>query len=176
VKLYIPPEASYGLIQPYIREASKLAWECSSLAHPLDVALATDSELYDEYKYRRSYDSEYSAPLVNHHIFPCLMQSTRVLVKGEACTRRGASLGTSRLSRSRSSSPVRFALGTRTRSRSRSLSPRRSLSPSRARSRSPSPRFGRSSSPLAYDRAFSDISVTSRPVTASTSLSKYLRI
>lgn len=50
VKLYIPAEASYGLIQPYIREASKLAWECSSLAHPLDVALATDSELYDEYK------------------------------------------------------------------------------------------------------------------------------
>ena len=51
VKLYIPPEATYSLIQPYIREASKLAWECSSLAHPLDVALATDAELFDEHKY-----------------------------------------------------------------------------------------------------------------------------
>ena len=28
----------------------------------------------------------------------------------------------------------------------------------------------------AYDRALSDMSVTSRPVTASTSLSKYLRV
>ena len=51
VKLYIPPEASYNLIQPYVREACKLAWECSSLAHSLDVALATDSELFDEHKY-----------------------------------------------------------------------------------------------------------------------------
>lgn len=43
-------------------------------------------------RYRRSYDSEYTAPLVNHHIWPCLMQGIRVLVKGEAHTRRGASL------------------------------------------------------------------------------------
>ncbi|KAF6026606.1 SPATA18 [Bugula neritina] len=136
VKLYIPPEASYSLIQPYIREATKFAWECSALAHPLDVALATDAELFDDHKYRRSYDSEYSAPLVNHHIFPCLMQGIRVLVKGEACTRRGASLGSPRRPRSRSSSPVR------------------SLSPSRARSRSPSPRrfTGRSTSPIGLMR------------------------
>lgn len=43
-------------------------------------------------RYRRSYDSEYSAPLVSHHIWPCLMQAGRVLMKGEACTRRGASM------------------------------------------------------------------------------------
>jgi len=50
VKLYIPPEATYSLIQPYIREATKFAWECSALAHPLDVALATDAELFDDHK------------------------------------------------------------------------------------------------------------------------------
>ena len=43
-------------------------------------------------RYRRSYDSEYTAPLVNHHIWPALMQGVRVVVKGEANTRRGASL------------------------------------------------------------------------------------
>lgn len=43
-------------------------------------------------RYRRSYDSEYTAPLVNHHIWPALMQGAKVLMKGEACTRRGASL------------------------------------------------------------------------------------
>lgn len=43
-------------------------------------------------RYRRSYDSEYTAPLVNHHIWPALIQGVRTLVKGEAVTRRGASL------------------------------------------------------------------------------------
>lgn len=42
--------------------------------------------------YRRSYDSEYTAPLVNHHVWPCLVQGSKVLMKGEAVTRRGASL------------------------------------------------------------------------------------
>ena len=45
-------------------------------------------------RYRRSYDSDFVAPLVNHHIFPCLMQGGSVLIKGEAHTRRGASLVT----------------------------------------------------------------------------------
>ncbi|XP_067948119.1 mitochondria-eating protein-like [Watersipora subatra] len=180
LKLYIPPEASYSLIQPYIREACKLAWECSSLAHPLDVALATDAELFDDHKYRRSYDSEYSAPLVNHHIFPCLMQGIRVLVKGEACTRRGASLSSPRRSRSRSTSPVRFALGRTSRSRSRSVSPRRSMSPLRTRSRSPSPRFGRSSSPLGLvggsrsaSRGNSSVTGSERTISSLRSALKY---
>ena len=43
-------------------------------------------------RYRRSYDSEYTAPLVNHHIWPALMQGPRVVIKGEVNTRRGASL------------------------------------------------------------------------------------
>ncbi|XP_062580945.1 mitochondria-eating protein-like isoform X4 [Saccostrea cucullata] len=135
-KVFLPPDATFSIIQPFIREACKLAWNMSALAHPLDIAVATDAELFDNNKYRRSYDSEYTAPLVNHHIWPALMQGAKVLMKGEACTRRGASLGASRRSRSptRSSSP-----SSRTRSRSRSLSPSRrlrsrSVSPSRSRS------------------------------------------
>ncbi|WAQ99387.1 MIEAP-like protein [Mya arenaria] len=42
--------------------------------------------------YRRSYDSEYTAPLVNHHIWPGLIQGAICRMKGECCTRRGASL------------------------------------------------------------------------------------
>ncbi|BFZ15327.1 hypothetical protein BsWGS_18366 [Bradybaena similaris] len=130
-KIFLPPDISYAICQPFIREAVKLAWQMSCLAHPLDIAVATDAELFDDTKYRRSYDSEYTAPLVNHHVWPCLVQGIKVLVKGEAVTRRGASLGTPRRSRSpaRSTSPFR------------AFSPRsRSLSPSRRmRSRSPSP-------------------------------------
>ncbi|XP_061163934.1 mitochondria-eating protein-like isoform X2 [Saccostrea echinata] len=135
-KVFLPPDATFSIIQPFIREACKLAWNMSALAHPLDIAVATDAELFDNNKYRRSYDSEYTAPLVNHHIWPALMQGAKVLMKGEACTRRGASLGASRRSRSptRSTSP-----SPRARSRSRSLSPSRrlrsrSVSPSRSRS------------------------------------------
>ncbi|XP_012935880.1 mitochondria-eating protein isoform X2 [Aplysia californica] len=129
-KIFLPPDTSYAVCQPFIREAVKLAWQMSALAHPLDIAVATDAELFDDTKYRRSYDSEYTAPLVNHHIWPCLVQGVRVLVKGEALTKRGASLGSPRRARSpaRAASPVR------------ALSPiARSLSPSRFRSRSPSP-------------------------------------
>ena len=49
-RLYLPPEASYVIIGTFIREACKLAWGCSALAHPLDIALATDAELYDDHK------------------------------------------------------------------------------------------------------------------------------
>lgn len=128
--IFLPPDVSYNVISPFLREACKLAWNMSALAHPLDVAVANDAELHDENKYRRSYDSDYSAPLVNHHIWPCLMQGLRVVMKGEACTRRGASL-------SRSRSPSRSASPTRAMSPVRSLS--RGRSPTRARSRSPSP-------------------------------------
>nr|XP_022324121.1 mitochondria-eating protein-like isoform X1 [Crassostrea virginica] len=106
-KVFLPPDATFSIVQPFIRESCKLAWNMSALAHPLDIAVATDAELFDNNKYRRSYDSEYTAPLVNHHIWPALMQGAKVLMKGEACTRRGASLGASRRSRSptRSVSP-----------------------------------------------------------------------
>ncbi|XP_046579448.1 mitochondria-eating protein-like isoform X7 [Haliotis rubra] len=122
-KIFLPPDATFAIVQPFIREACKLAWQMSALAHPLDIAASTDAELFDDNKYRRSYDSEYTAPLVNHHIWPCLMQGIKTLVKGEALTRRGASLTSS---------------GRRSRSPTRSLSPTRALSPS-FRSRSVSP-------------------------------------
>ncbi|XP_063414246.1 mitochondria-eating protein-like isoform X6 [Mytilus trossulus] len=143
-KIYLPPDSTFAVVQPFIREACKLAWQMSALAHPLDIAVATDAELFDNNRYRRSYDSEYTAPLVNHHIWPALMQGSKVLMKGEACTRRGASLGASRRSRSRSRS---VSPSLRARSRSRSMSPSRM-----ARSRSPSPR--RIASPYSSDPLF----------------------
>ena len=50
-RLYLPPEATFSSIHPFIREACKLAWNMSALAHPLDIALATDAELYDDQKW-----------------------------------------------------------------------------------------------------------------------------
>jgi hypothetical protein len=139
-RLYLPPDVTFSVISPFIREALKMAWNMCALPCPLDIAAASGAELFDDTRYRRSYDSEFAAPLVNHHIWPCLMQGYRVLVKGEACTRRGASL-----SPRRSRSPLRSTSPIRGRSLSRSLSPRRSTSPLR-RTLSPS-RMSRSPSP-----------------------------
>lgn len=113
----MPSGVSYSIISSFIREACRIAWEMSSLAYPLDTALAIDAEVFDESKYRRTYDSEFSAPLVSHHVWPCLMQGTRVLTRGEACTKRGASL--SCRSKSRNSSPLRSCLRSRSRSPNR---------------------------------------------------------
>ncbi|CAF1251308.1 unnamed protein product, partial [Didymodactylos carnosus] len=101
-RLSLPLGVTYSILGTYIREACRVAWHMACLAYPLDIAFASDAEVFNDSKYRRSYDSEYSAPLVDHHVWPCLMQGTKTIVKGEACTKRGASL-----SRSRAVSPTR---------------------------------------------------------------------
>uniref|UniRef100_A0A3B5LL71 Mitochondria-eating protein n=1 Tax=Xiphophorus couchianus TaxID=32473 RepID=A0A3B5LL71_9TELE len=65
-------------------------------------------------RYRRSFDSDFSAPLVVYYVWPALVEGSTVLVKGEAVTKRGVLWSRSR---SRSASPAR----------SRSLSPVRSV-------------------------------------------------
>ena len=49
-KIFLPPDTSYAVIQPFIREAVKLAWQMSALAHPMDIAAGTDAELFDDSK------------------------------------------------------------------------------------------------------------------------------
>ncbi|KAG7259880.1 hypothetical protein CRUP_021525, partial [Coryphaenoides rupestris] len=112
-RISFPPEVDFSLVSSLIRETCRLAFAMQTLDPPLDLAFASDGELFNDNKYRRSYDSEFSAPLVLYHVWPTLMEGDAVLVKGEAVTQRGALWR----SRSRSSSPVR----------SRSLSPSRAL-------------------------------------------------
>ncbi|CAH8553005.1 unnamed protein product [Heterobilharzia americana] len=78
----------FEMIKDFLHETCKLAWECAALSHPLDVSRPVcENELIDETKYRRSHDSSYPTLLIHHHIWPCLMQGERILVKGEVCTR-----------------------------------------------------------------------------------------
>uniref|UniRef100_A0A665TH59 Mitochondria-eating protein n=1 Tax=Echeneis naucrates TaxID=173247 RepID=A0A665TH59_ECHNA len=113
-RISFPPEVDFAFISTLIRETCRVAFAMQTLDPPLDLAFASDGELYNDSKYRRSYDSEFAAPLVMYHVWPALVEGSAVIVKGEAVTRRGALMSRSR---SRSSSPVR----------SRSLSPTRSL-------------------------------------------------
>ncbi|XP_069487774.1 mitochondria-eating protein isoform X5 [Ambystoma mexicanum] len=124
-KISFPPEVDFILISSFIREVCRTAFAMQTLDTPIDVAFSSDGELYSESKYRRSYDSDYTAPLVVYHVWPALMENDCVLVKGEVVTKRGA-LWSPGKRRSRSCSPVR----------SRSVSPCCSVA---SRSRSPSP-------------------------------------
>ena len=49
-KVFLPPDATFSIVQPFIREACKLSWNMSALAHPLDICVATDAELFDNNK------------------------------------------------------------------------------------------------------------------------------
>ncbi|KAM6938435.1 mitochondria-eating protein [Lycodopsis pacificus] len=113
-RISFPPEVDFALISTLIRETCRVAFAMQTLDPPLDLAFASDGELYVDRRYRRSYDSELSAPLVMYHVWPALVEGDAVVVKGEAVTRRGAVWSRSP---SRSDCPAR----------SRSLSPTRTL-------------------------------------------------
>ncbi|XP_015249788.1 PREDICTED: mitochondria-eating protein [Cyprinodon variegatus] len=114
LQISFPPEVDLSLISDLIRETCRVAFAMQTLDPPLDLAFASDGELYNDTKYRRSFDSEFTAPLVSYHVWPALVEGNTVVVKGEAVTRRAALWSRSR---SRSVSPLR----------SRSLSPSHSL-------------------------------------------------
>ncbi|XP_061593962.1 mitochondria-eating protein [Cololabis saira] len=120
-RISFPAEVDFSLISTLIRETCKVAFAMQTLDPPTDLSFASDGELYNESKYRRSYDSEFTAPLVLYHVWPALMEGKAVIVKGEAVTSRSSR------SCSRNTSTMR----------SRSLSPRRSLGFKSRRSLSP---------------------------------------
>uniref|UniRef100_A0AAY4DWE7 Mitochondria-eating protein n=1 Tax=Denticeps clupeoides TaxID=299321 RepID=A0AAY4DWE7_9TELE len=106
-RISFPPEVDFMLISGFIKETCKVAFAMQTLDPALDLAFSTDGELYSETKYRRSYDSEFTAPLVAYHVWPALVEDDAIIMKGEAVTRRGALWR----SQSRSSSPVRSRSG-----------------------------------------------------------------
>jgi hypothetical protein len=46
----LPAGVSYTVAQAFIREACKLAWSMSALAHPIDLGVAYGAELFDDHK------------------------------------------------------------------------------------------------------------------------------
>ena len=40
------------MLNSYIRESARVAWHMSCLVYPIDLAFATDSEVFDETKYK----------------------------------------------------------------------------------------------------------------------------
>uniref|UniRef100_A0A8D0QGQ0 Mitochondria-eating protein n=1 Tax=Sus scrofa TaxID=9823 RepID=A0A8D0QGQ0_PIG len=127
-KISFPPEVDFCLLSNFIQEICCIAFAMQTLDPPLDIAFGADGEIFNDCKYRRSYDSDFTAPLVFYHVWPALMENDCVIMKGEAVTRRGAfwnSVRSVTRCRSRSLSPIcpRSRVGLSTISRSRSPSP-----------------------------------------------------
>ncbi|XP_044537668.1 mitochondria-eating protein [Gracilinanus agilis] len=110
-KISFPPQVDYKLIDCFIREMCYIAFAMQTLEPPLDIAFGADGEVFNDCKYRRSCDSDFTAPLVVYHVWPALMENDAVIMKGEVVTTRGAfwSPATTTIrSRSRSLSPSRY--------------------------------------------------------------------
>ncbi|XP_005628242.1 mitochondria-eating protein isoform X2 [Canis lupus baileyi] len=127
-KISFPPEVDFCLLSDFIQEICCIAFAMQTLDPPLDIAFGADGEIFNDCKYRRSYDSDFTAPLVFYHVWPALMENDCVIMKGEAVTKRGAfwnSVRSVSRCRSRSLSPIcpRSRIGLSTLSRSRSPSP-----------------------------------------------------
>ncbi|XP_029443689.1 mitochondria-eating protein isoform X4 [Rhinatrema bivittatum] len=133
-KIAFPPEVDFVLISGFIREVCRLSFAMQTLDPPLDLVFCSDGELFSESKYRRSFDSDFSAPLVLYHIWPALQENDCIIMKGEAVTRRGA-LWSPGGNKSRSSSPMR----SRSASPSRNLVKKRSMKMNEKKKRQLSP-------------------------------------
>ncbi|ELV12646.1 Mitochondria-eating protein [Tupaia chinensis] len=89
-KISFPPEVDFCVLSDFIQEICCIAFAMQALEPPLDIAFGADGEIFNDCKYRRSYDSDFTAPLVFYHVWPALMENDCVIMKGEAVTRRGA--------------------------------------------------------------------------------------
>ncbi|NXM79181.1 MIEAP protein, partial [Serilophus lunatus] len=87
-KISFPPETDFIVLSTLIQELCTLAFSMQTLVPPLDVAFGIDGELFDETKYYRSSDSDFTAAFVAHHIWPPLIENGLVIVKGEVVTKR----------------------------------------------------------------------------------------
>ncbi|XP_056346732.1 mitochondria-eating protein isoform X2 [Oenanthe melanoleuca] len=118
-KLPCPAEVDYLVISSLIREICSLAFSMQTLIPALDIAVGVDGELFNKCMYYRSFDSDFSAPLVAYHVWPALLERDVVIVKGEVVTRRVGPCARRCRIRSRSCSCGRRLLpGQVTRSRS----------------------------------------------------------
>ncbi|XP_074085550.1 mitochondria-eating protein isoform X2 [Macrotis lagotis] len=136
-KISFPPEVDFIIISSFIKEICCIAFAMQTLEPPLDIAFGADGEIFNDNKYRRSCDSDFTAPLVFYHVWPALMENELVIMKGEAVTKRGAFWSSMRCinrSRSRSLSPVHHHCNSSRSGEARSRSPsptKRSTSRSR---------------------------------------------
>ena len=84
--LHIP--GNEKILVQFIREALRVAWDLVSLDPPIDLPESHEGDIIDETRYRRTYDSEFSASTVQYFVWPALVRDGSVVSKGEVVTKR----------------------------------------------------------------------------------------
>ena len=65
-----------------------MAWAMISLDPPIDLPAALEGDVINDIRYRRTYDSEFSATTIDYFVWPALIRERKVVAKGEVVTRR----------------------------------------------------------------------------------------
>ena len=76
------------LIIPFIRDVLRVAWAMVALDPPIDLPAALEGDVINETRYRRTFDSEFSATTIQHFVWPALIRDRKVISKGEVVTKR----------------------------------------------------------------------------------------
>jgi len=84
--LHIP--SNEKILVQFIREVLRVAWDLVSLDPPIDLPTSREGDIIDETRYRRTYDSEFSASTVQYFVWPALVRDGSVVSKGEVVTKR----------------------------------------------------------------------------------------
>ncbi|XP_067041796.1 mitochondria-eating protein-like [Acropora muricata] len=84
--LHIP--GNEKILVQFIREVLRVAWDLVSLDPPIDLPTSHEGDIIDETRYRRTYDSEFSASTVQYFVWPALVRDGSVVSKGEVVTKR----------------------------------------------------------------------------------------
>lgn len=84
--IYIP--CNEKIIVPFIREVLRIAWALVALDPPIGLPAALEGDVMNETRYRRTFDSEFSATTIHYFVWPALVSDGKVICKGEVVTRR----------------------------------------------------------------------------------------
>lgn len=76
------------VIAPFVREVLRVSWAMVSLDPPIDLPTALEGDVMNESRYRRTYDSEFSATTIDYFVWPALVRDRKVVAKGDVVTRR----------------------------------------------------------------------------------------
>ena len=86
----LPINVNYRrIMKPMIKALASVAYEMQTCVPELDIEVGIQGDVFSEGKFRRTFDAEFSAPLIAAHLWPPLVcgASGAVVLKGEAATR-----------------------------------------------------------------------------------------
>ena len=86
----LPNNINYKVIlRTLITELARISFEMQTVFPSLDIEAGYQGEVFSENKFRRTFDAEFTAPLIGAHLWPPLInaETKEIVLKGECATR-----------------------------------------------------------------------------------------